>query len=80
MFIFLGVYRRFRFNEELVKSPPAESLADVTQGDTRVDVTPPLESQGRFFESTSNYRDLFHLLVFSFKINGSNNLQSNTGR
>jgi len=46
--LFIGVYRRFRFNEELVQSPPTENSADSTPNDMHVDVTPPPEAQGRF--------------------------------
>lgn len=47
MFKIPGVYRRFRFNEEVIQSPPAENAADNTSNDMRVDGTPPPEPQGR---------------------------------
>ena len=47
-FPFLGVYRRFRFNEELVQSTAEEPPADNAPNDMRVDVAPSPEAQGMY--------------------------------
>ncbi|XP_068683315.1 photoreceptor-specific nuclear receptor-like isoform X2 [Montipora foliosa] len=41
-----GVYRRFKYNEELIQSSSAENAADSSASDMRIEVTPPPEPQG----------------------------------
>jgi len=48
VYLFLGVYRRSRFNEELGQSPGAESPAVNAPSDMRVDMSPSPEGLGKF--------------------------------
>lgn len=42
-----GVYRRFKYNEDLIQSSSRENTVDNSTSDMRLDVTPPPKPQGR---------------------------------
>lgn len=42
-----GVYRRFKYNEDLIQSSSRENAVDNSTSDMRLDVTPPPKPQGR---------------------------------
>lgn len=55
------MYRRSRFNEELVQSPDAESSAVNAPSDIGVDMSPPPEGLGKFRSQTDSHlpREVF---------------------